>query len=112
MSTNLTINPFVVQPLKPRRSEFKPEENRAVQLAREKERLNNSLSNPQKSNSRASESRNIFKLTPHQSQSLNNLNSQGSNRKISNQPIAQYLQTENINQREELESLVRLDIFA
>jgi len=111
LSVNLTANPFIIPP---NRTELSAEAIRSNQEARQKNLANNSnQTNIQATQTSAVNNRNIFTLSASQTQKISGLrNNESDDRSSQNRPISQYLQTESLRNQEELDTLVRLDVFA
>ncbi len=125
MNINLANNPFVVQP---GRNELvadpssplpaQQQDNHSRVQPVERRNLDQLFtitpqeSQKEQSQTQRSESNRLFTLTPRENRQVSNLQSNAANgRRSNNSSISQYLETESLAKREEIESLVRLDIF-
>lgn len=109
MNINLTNNPFVVPANKLQSTETLPVEtsNRT-----KPEDVQTKALDSQKVVLQPTQTKQLFSLSPRQSRQLTDLQNRESGGQTTNQPISQYLQTESLAKREEIESLVGLDVFA
>lgn len=109
MDINLANNPFVLPAKNLQSAEILP-----VGISN---RTKSDDSQPltvesQKAIPQPEQSKRLFSLSPRQSKQLSELQNRESGRESNNRSISQYLETENLARREEIESLVGLDVFA
>lgn len=103
-------NPFITQP---NRTGLSSVDSKGLLVVSQKvkvraERINQNDAKEASFNNR----RQLFTLNPEQNNQISRLqNNNTSGSRVNNSSISQYLQTENIPQRNELESLLQLDIF-
>lgn len=109
MNINLTNNPFVSPANKVQSTEILPvgTSNRTKPEDAQSQTLESQNAIPQ-----PTQSKQLFSLSPRQSRQLNDLQNRESGRETTNRSISQYLETESLERREEIESLVGLDVFA
>lgn len=113
MGINLATNSFIVANTSANRSELPTEIIRSKEISQKNKIANPPAINPEEARQNTKLKQNIYTLPPSENQNVNNYRyNQSSNRSSFNQPVSQYLETENIPKREELESLVRVDVFA
>ncbi len=108
MNINLANNPFVLPPKNIQFTEIS-----SVGLSNQA-KPNASLAqsaDSQKTIPQPEQSNRLFSLRPRQSQQSSNLQSRDASRQTTNPSISQYLQTESLERRDEIESLVGVDVF-
>lgn len=108
MDINLAHNPFVLPASSNRLTESTQVEssNRSTTDVLQVNRLDSQVKSRQ-----TEQSNRLFSLNPRQSRQLSDLQNRDNSRGSQNLSISQYLETENIARREEIESLVGLDLF-
>lgn len=108
MNINLANNPFVLPARNVQSTEISP-----VGISN---RTNSDVSRSltlesQKEIPQAEQSKRLFSLAPRQSRQLSEFQNRESPKEGTNRSISQYLETETLARREEIESLAGLDIF-
>lgn len=113
MGINLATNSFIAANTPATRSELPTEIIRSKEISQKNKIAGTPAINPEEDRQNTKLRQNIYTVPPSQNQNLNNYRyNQPSDRSSFNQPVSQYLETENIPKREELELLVRVDVFA
>ena len=108
MNINLANNPFVLPAKNVQSTDVRP-----VGLSnRTKSDVSQSATvESQKAIPQAEPSKQLFSLAPRQNRQLSEFQNRDSDRETTNRSISQYLETESLARREEIESLAGLDIF-
>ena len=109
MNINLANNPIVLPAKNVQSAEILPAgiSNRIKSDASQSLTVENQKSIPQ-----PEQSRRLFSLSPRQTKQLSELPNRERAGEATNRSISQYLETESLAKREEIESLVGLDVFA
>ncbi len=108
MNINLANNPFVLPTKNVQSTEILPvgRSNRTKSDVSQSPTVESRRAIPQ-----TEQSKRLFSVNPRQSRQLSELQNSDSGNEATNRSISQYLETESLAKREEIESLVGLDVF-
>jgi len=108
LNINLANNPFVLPGKNVKSTEIPPVgiSNRTKSDDSQSLKVESQKAIPQ-----PEQSKRLFSLSPRQNRQLSELQNRESAREATNRSISQYLEIESLAKREEIESLVGLDVF-